>query len=188
MNQRISAQLIAACLAGDSKAERALYEALLPYLDRVARRYLRNPNYHKDVLQDSFIQLFRYLPNFQEEKGDLRSWATKITINVALKYNRKADPLNIRSLSEEVIANYSAPPARLEKLSDEDLIAILQRMPRAYYAVFNLALIEDYSHKEIGQLLNISEANSRKKLSRAKTWLRKRFAESSIMTIIPNAF
>lgn len=188
MQKEISAKTLEACIAGDPVAERAVYDSLLPYLERIARRYLRNPNYCQDVLQDAFLQLFRYLPSFQLEKGKLVSWATKITINVALKYNRKADPLKIRALSEEIVERYAAPPEKLEQLSDEGLLLLLRKMPNAYYTVFNLAVIEEYSHREIGQMLNITEVSSRKKLSRAKAWLRKRFETSAVMAVIPNAF
>ena len=139
------------------------------------------------MLQDAFVQLFRYLPKYQASKGDIKSWAAKITIHVALKYNSKADPLNLLAISEEMLDYYAAPPKELKKLSDENLIDLLKKMPRSYYTVFNLAVIEEYSHQEIAEMLQITEVNSRKKLSRAKAWLRKHFVVSSLVPFIPNA-
>ena len=178
--QMISQQTIIDCQAGIAAAERKLYDALLPYLRKVATRYLNDQSYLNDVLQDAFIQLFKYLRSFDSAKGSIESWSARITINVALRYNRKADPLRIRSLTHELIEQYTAPPTSVDHLTDRELLSLLRKMPSDYYTVFNLSVIEEYSHAEIASLMKITEANSRKKLSRAKNWLRKRFVTSSL--------
>lgn len=168
---RIDATLIEGCAAHERKAQQQLYQLLLPYLRAVARRYLRNDSYLLDALQESFVKIFSRIQHFDATKGTFRAWAVTIVVRTCLDFNRRimvayADAWDEADLLPRL------PAEALPHLTDEYLLSLLRKMPPDYEAVFNLFVIDEYSHEEISQLLNISEVLSRKRLSRAKSWLR----------------
>ena len=161
-------------------AQRQLYDALLPYLNAMCKRYLYDGNYLKDVLQETFINIFNYLDQFDIQKASFKTWSTKIAINACLKYNQK----NKNSQTEELRLELHEAPVGAEVmiyLSNEEMINWLKKMPVQYYEVFNLHVIDGYSHNEIGQLLSIEAALSRQRLSRARAWLKKRLQGSGVI-------
>jgi len=127
----------------------------------------------KDVLQISFVSIFRNLAQFDMEKSGFKTWATKIVINNCLKNNqghqkRSMEVLNIDFHSPQIT------PAIIDEIAYEDLLKWLKEMPSNYFEVFNLFVIDNFSHDEIAELLKIESALSRKRLSRARLWLKKR--------------
>lgn len=170
----IDRKLIQACIAQNHEAQKQLYKLLLPYLRAIANRYLRDTSYIKDVLQESFIKIFKSVDTYDFEKAPLQQWAAKITINSCFNYNKRVigvpkEEFNV-ALHEIAIS-----PSSISNYSNESLLFILKQMPEGYFEVFNLFIIDGYSHKEIAPILKISEALSRKRLSRAKLWLKKTF-------------
>lgn len=180
---KIETTLIEACKQeGNQLKKKELYYLLLPYLRAVGVRYLRNPNYIKDVLQEAFANIFRSINQFDQTKGVFHKWAVRITINSALKYNQRVSRSNQEQLDiEKHDIEFQTQP--IEQISDETLLRILKRMPLKNAEVFNLYIIDGYSHKEISEMLSISEMNSRKKLSRARGWLQENF-QSKFKVII----
>ena len=139
----------------------------------IGKRYLRNDAELKDVLQDSFVHIFKNLVQFDVQKSSFKTWATQITINNCLKYNAR----NHRTGTVELIVNLhdkSIEPNAIKTLTNDELVAWLKKMPFQYFEVFNLYIIDGYSHDEIAKMLGISSVLSRKRLSRAKEWLKKR--------------
>ncbi len=171
---RLSDKLLELCISQNREAQKQLYELLLPYLRAVANRYLRDSSYTKDVLQESFVKIFRSMSQYDPEKAPFKQWAVRITINNSLNYNKRVIGTPIEEL---VVSKHqgSVVPAVIEKWSTENMLLLLKQMPRDYFEVFNLSVIDGYSHAEIAELLNISEDLSRKRLSRGKTWLRNFF-------------
>lgn len=171
---QISPDIIKACQKGNPTQQKELYLILLPYLRAVCSRYIRNNDAIKDVLQEAFIFIFNNIHTFDANKGLFHKWATRITINATLNYNKKVFKL---TTDEFVLTVHDLPDleGNVSKLLDDELLQILKKMPRDFYDIFNLSVIECYSHKEIGELLNIRESLSRKRLSRAKDWLKKTF-------------
>ncbi len=169
----IDRDLISACKAQNRAAQKKLYLALLPYLRAVARRYLRDVSYEKDALQETFVKLFRSLEKYDPAKAPLKSWAARMTINTCLNYNERVIGLpaeeieNVPREGTEEVGTYT------EKITDETMLDALRAMPAGYAEIFNLFVIDEYNHREIAEMLQISEAVSRQKLSRAKNWLRK---------------
>jgi RNA polymerase sigma-70 factor (ECF subfamily) len=168
----ISPELIASCLANKRVAQRELYDRCLPYLGLVARRYLNDEAEIKDVLQDSFVQLFRKLQQFDETRASFKTWSTRVVINNCLKRNAKNERLETVELSPEAHAHAIAPEV-LTALDNKELTDWLKQMPAEYYEVFNLSVVEGYNHAEIANLLGIDAALSRQRLSRARKWLSK---------------
>ncbi|MFT6321565.1 MAG: RNA polymerase sigma-70 factor (ECF subfamily) [Granulosicoccus sp.] len=173
MSDQINLPLIALCLSKNGEAQRKLYNLLLPYLNVMCKRYLVNGAELKDVLQDTFIHIFKNLHQFDVQKASFKTWTTKIAINNCFKYNAK----NNRNSTEELIIDLhesKVNPTAYEKISNEEMLVWLKKMPRNYFDVFNMFVIDDFSHDEIAKLLDIDTALSRQRLSRARGWLKKR--------------
>ena len=170
---KISQQLIKSCQAQNRAAQKELYLALLPYLRAVISRYLRDNSYEKDVLQESFVKVFKSISKYDPNKAPLKNWAARIVINTCLNYNERIIGLPAEEFITEAHDTGNEEEVKLDKITDERMLNVLKEMPKGYFEVFNLFVIDEYSHKEIAKILNIAEAVSRKKLSRAKNWLRK---------------
>jgi RNA polymerase sigma factor (sigma-70 family) len=147
---------------------------LLPYLRAIAKRYLRNDTFWKDVLQESFVKIFKHISQYNYNKGTIQSWSAKIVINTCLNYNSRISQNSFEELS---LSDYqlAASTSVSQSLSDEELLIILKQMPESYFEVFNLYVIDGFDHQEIAQILGIDAALSRQRLTRAKNWLRNLF-------------
>ncbi|MCQ2177314.1 MAG: sigma-70 family RNA polymerase sigma factor [Bacteroidales bacterium] len=163
-------QLIDECKKGDRRAQKALYDALAPKMYAVCLRYVGNSELAEDILQDGFVTLFTKLGSYLGE-GSFEGWARKIFVNTALMSLRKNDVLK---QSEDVDAawNITAPdPSALDRISHSELLKLVSELPDGFRTVFNMFIIEGYSHKEIAASLGISEATSRSQLLRARALL-----------------
>lgn len=172
MKKGIDQQLISACIDNQRSAQRELYDRCLPYFGLVARRYLQEEAATKDVLQDSFIQLFQKLHQFDTTRASFKTWATRLVINNCLKCNAKNQRLATEELNTETHAPTISPEV-LTAFDNKELNDWLKTMPGEFYEVFNLSVVEGYSHTEIAKLLGIDAALSRQRLSRARKWLTK---------------
>lgn len=173
MKKEIDIKLIALCLSNNREAQRQLYDLLLPYLNVICKRYLFDSNLLKDVLQEIFISLFRHLDQFNIQKASFKTWSTQIAINACLKCNKKSQHSRTEELRID-LHEIAEGPKVVDDISNEELISWLKKMPFQYYEVFNLHVIDGYSHDEIGKLLSIEAALSRQRLSRARAWVKKR--------------
>lgn len=174
---QIDNDLLESCAAQNRGAQKQLYQLLLPYLRAVANRYLRDTSYVKDVLQESYVKIFKNIDKYDFNKAPVKQWAAKITINNCLNYNKRVIGI---PKEEFVIEKHqtSVTPAVLQNWSHENMLTVLKRMPEGYFEVFNLFAIDGYAHDEIAAMLGISEALSRKRLARARNWLKKTFHEN----------
>lgn len=175
---QITDDLIKSCRTQNRVAQKQLYELLLPYLRAVASRYLRDTSYTKDVLQESFVKIFKHLDRYDSQKAPLQKWAARIVVNDCLNYNKRVIGIpneEFDTTQHEIVCL----PQVMKDLSDEHLLLILKKMPNGYFEVFNLFVIDDYKHEEIAQMLDITPALSRKRLSRARNWLKKIFRDKS---------
>lgn len=138
----------------------------------VCLRYAKDKDEAKDILQDGFIKAFEKISQF-EGRGHFEGWLRKIMVNTALAEYRKKRYLNIESAfsldkDEESFEHIECDIAAAE------LLEIIKELPSQYKLVFNLFAIEGYSHKEISDLLGISEGTSKSNLSRARDILKKK--------------
>lgn len=163
-------EIVRLCAKGDERAQRAVYDLLSPKMYPVCLRYAGDRDSAMDILQDGFITLFGKIDSFRGD-GSFEGWARRIFVTTALMNLRKRDIFRnaeeLKSASGEV--NFS--PEIFDKLSAADLMKIIKSMPDGFRTVFNLYVIEGYSHQEIGEMLKISDSSSRSQLSRARTWL-----------------
>ena len=132
-------------------------------------RYLRDHQKAEDVLQETYIRVFKSIHKY-EETGTLPGWLTKIAVNCCLKELKRNKRLSFKE--EELNFEKSIElPDVYDKLSTEDLLAMLDTLPGSYRIIFNLNIIEGYSHQEIADILGIQASLSRTKLTRARKML-----------------
>jgi len=179
----INVNIIAGCKNKDQASQKALYSFLLPYLKPIASRYLRNNQFVLDVLQESFVRIFLDIDQYDSNKGDINSWATKIVINKSINYNNRIIGLHTFEIENDEIVEMPNDLSE-ENHDKESLLKILNKMPRGYFEVFNLYVIDGYDHQEIASILGISAELSRKKLSRARAWLKKGTFMKQVVVII----
>jgi len=161
--------IIKGCISGKPDAQEALYKKYSGKLFGISLRYTKDYSSAEDVLQDAFIKVFSNISSYRGT-GSFEGWIRRILINTALERFRKHFQLYpISEINESDSAfNYDNV---LNDISVKDLLALIQELPPAYRMVFNLYAIDGYSHKEIGDMLNISEGTSKSNLSRARKLL-----------------
>ncbi|MFZ4545029.1 MAG: RNA polymerase sigma factor [Saprospiraceae bacterium] len=163
-------QLIENCIRGNAAAQRILYEKYSSKLYAVCLRYARNSAEAQDMLQDSFIRIFRYLPQFGG-KGSLEGWMRKIVVNVALRMIQVA--FSRYELPVESLPEAGEDAEVLPQLHSQELLQLIQKLPDGYRVVFNMFAIEGFSHAEIAAELDINESTSRSQLTKARKLLQK---------------
>ncbi len=163
-------ELIKMCLRADRKAHKMFFDLYAGKLMTICRRYGRTTEEAEDMLQESFIRIFSNLSKFNSD-GSLEGWVRRITVNTSIKYlQKKSNRKKTESIEGVSVRQFS--PNKLDLLQAEDLMLIINKLPDGYRAVFNLYEIEGYSHKEVADLLKISESTSRSQLTKAKKMLR----------------
>ncbi len=167
-------ELIKGCLKGKEKCQFELVQRYSSKLLGISRRYAKDMSSAEDVLQEAFIKAFKYFKNFDAEKGKLEGWLVRITINTAIDYNRK---YGVNYDQGEYIINERTKlhtvPQAISNLRVEEIVRVIAKLPMGYQTVFNLFVIEQYSHAEIAEMLNIKEATSRSQLNKARKMLQK---------------
>jgi RNA polymerase sigma factor (sigma-70 family) len=155
------------CMSNDPKSQGELYKHFAPKMFGICLRYAKNQMEAEDVLQDGFIKVFRYLKDYRNE-GSLEGWIRKTMVNTAINfYKKKIKYLKDVSLDQTEPINTEEESA-IDKLSCDELLEMIRELPDGYRMVFNLNVIEGFTHKEIGGMLNISENTSKSQLSRAR--------------------
>ncbi len=160
-------QLAAACGQGERKAQRVLFEALSPKMMAVCLRYMGNREEAEDVLQEGFITLFTKLDSYQGA-GSFEGWARRIFVNTALMHLRRTDALGLSDDIEEARSFFTQEATPVQKMGYRDLMRMISALPADARTVFNMYVVEGYSHKEIAEELGCTEATSRSKLQRAR--------------------
>jgi RNA polymerase sigma factor (sigma-70 family) len=162
-------QLIIGCKKQNKQAQQTVYQLLAPKLYALSKRYLKNQEEREEVLADTFFIVFTKIDQLKELEA-FEAWAKRILVNQCLLYLRKKVNFN---LYIEDIATQSQPlTEECTDLETQDLLNLLEELPEGCKIVFNLFVIEGYSHKEIADALNISEGTSKSQLNVAKTKLK----------------
>jgi RNA polymerase sigma-70 factor (ECF subfamily) len=164
-------QLIKGCIDGDRKAQKALYDKYSRKMMGVCFRYVKDTEDARDVMQEGFIKLYTNLHKYSGD-GSFEGWVRKIFVNCALESLRHHDVL--RDAGDIDDAGYAEiPDEAVSDISSAELMAYVRALPNGFRTVFNLFAVEGYSHREIGDMLNISESTSRSQYARARKLLRK---------------
>lgn len=167
-------ELIEACIKGDREAQRSLYDIFSKKMYVVCLRYTKSQQEAEDVLQDSFIKVFKNLKGY---RGDSRLdyWIKRIVINTALNSQRKK--LYMYPMVDiDDVQNVVSHSKALTDFNLEELLKMIRELPSGCQTVFNLFAIEGYSHKEIAEMLGVSEGTSKSQFSRARKLLQEKIA------------
>lgn len=161
---------------GDRKAQKAIYDALADKMFAVCLRYMGDRQAAEDVLQDGFVSLYTKLGSFLGE-GSFEGWARRIFVNTALMSLRKRDVLKQSDDVEAAVDIAATTPSATSSIGYKELLKMIASLPPGLRTVFNMYVIEGYSHKEIGEALGIEEVTSRSQLQRARVMLQKKIKE-----------
>jgi RNA polymerase sigma factor (sigma-70 family) len=153
------------------RLKKLLMETFAPYLFAISKRYMRDDQEAKDVIQDAFVSIYGNIKDYKSEAGAFKSWIRRITVNAALQKLRKT--YRKREIMPETMHDdRTVVPEIYEKFNADDLMGVINKLPEMYREVFNLYVIEGYKHKEIAAMLNMQESSSRAVLARAKKQIR----------------
>lgn len=165
-------QLIKACKKGKRAAQTELYERTADYIMNICYRYCPDVDEVKDIFQETYLKVFEHIKQYDTERGELHSWMARIAINTALARQKRAGRITFVEDFQPTLHPISDEDV-IGDLSAEELQACVNRLPEGFRLVFNMYVVEGFSHKEIGQLLGITDATSRSQLSRARALLQK---------------
>lgn len=169
-NQNITeSDLIRGCMEGNRRMQEEMYRRFSPRMYAVCLRYAGNTEEAEDILQEGFIKIFKKLDSFRSE-GSFEGWVRRIFVNTAIEhFRRKRYLMPVTEKEENTIeGKYTSV---LDDLGAKDIMALVQELSPGYRTVFNMYVVEGYTHKEIADMLGISEGTSKSQLSRAKVIL-----------------
>jgi RNA polymerase sigma-70 factor (ECF subfamily) len=176
VDEALNTSVLAGCLKGDRKSQELLYQQFYSYGMSICLRYTATREEASEVLNDSFMKVFQHLGQYDANKPFL-GWFRRILINTAINYYKK-------HLKHHRVQDIdTAPPVPVTRdvishLSYQEIIGLVQQLTPTYRTVFNLYVIDGYSHEEIARMLHISEGASKSNLSRARANLRNMLKKS----------
>lgn len=164
-------KLISQAKQQDSKAQMELYKMFKSYWYTICLRYNKNNFDADDCLQNSLINIFSKLKQFDENRGNFKSWSAQIVVNDNLMFLRKKKQnYQIFDLEENLLIQEEVTEEK-SIISSENLTKIIQTLPDGYRTVFNLYVIDGFTHSEISEILDISIGTSKSQLSKARKLL-----------------
>lgn len=169
LNQQ-EADFIQAIINNERWAQKKLYEDNYTSMMSLCLRYANNHDDALDILHESFVKIFKNIHKYQAGTS-VHAWIRRIVINTSIDYYRKDQRRKSEDLDEAHYVSTDIPDA-VSAMSSEEILRALQLLPHSYRSVFNLHVIEGYSHKEIADMLNINESTCRSNLVKARTKLK----------------
>ncbi len=167
-------ELVEKCLVNDKSAQKLLYDTYSSQMMGLCMRYANSREEGEDILIEGFTKIFSNLQNFRFDCS-LGTWMRRILVNTAISHfrmhHKHHNTLPLENAESELRVTHELPS---DHIQEKELLALIQRMPETYRVIFNLAVIEGYSHQEIGAMLDIQESTSRSQLTRARNWLKER--------------
>lgn len=166
-------EIIVGCLQSEHICQRALVDAYSGLLYVICNRYLGDKYAAQDALQECWALIFRKLETYDKQKGKFESWASTLTIRHCLNILAKKR-VKLIELTDATVNGVAKDFQKqmISNLSADQLLDLVAMLPDKYRTVFNMSVIDGYSHKEIAEILNITELNSRARLTRAKKILK----------------
>lgn len=163
--------LVQGCVADDRNAQQQLYQLYADKMLAVCLRYVPDTEAAQDLLQEGFIKVFRHLPHFRLQ-GSLEGWIRRIFVNSCIGYLRKQT--RVKSISEMEEAGPEDENLNgFERLSLKEIQENIQNLSDGYRTVFNLYAVEGFNHREIANILDITEGTSKSQFARARQILQK---------------
>lgn len=157
------------CIEGDRQNQKKLYQLFFGYAMSICLRYASNNNEAQEVLNDGFLKVFTKLHTFSREKP-FKLWLRRIIINTSIDYYRKRNK-DIQSIEITAAQKVSQEAEVYSNLGEEEILKLVQKLPPSYRLVFNLYVMEGYTHEEISKELGIHIGTSKSNLSKARKYL-----------------
>jgi len=167
--------LIDGCRKNHRHAQQEIYNLIAPKMLGVCRRYINDKLEAEGVMMSGFLKVFDKIDQFTDT-GSFEAWIRKIMVNECLLYIRKNKNMYLEVDLENAVAepNYELASTNLDT---DELLLLIDKLPVGYKTVFNMFAIEGYSHKEISEMLDITESTSKSQLSRARKLLQKQLLD-----------
>jgi len=168
-------ELVKGCARNDKSCQRILYDRFAPLLFAVCLRYTGNRHDAEDILQDGLIKIFGSIRKFRGE-GSLEGWMKRIVINTALLHfrSRKRSVLEHHAEYDDDRSEAGFDAEILERITAGEITRVIAGLPEGYRTVFNLNVVDGYTHVEIAGMLNITESTSRSQLTKARAMIKAR--------------
>lgn len=163
--------VIEGCRRGDRKSQETLYRDYYKSMISICLWYTKSQEDAVEVLNNGFLKVFKNISRYDPAKGSVFTWIRKIIVNSCLDFVKENGRFEQH---HELTEAMDIPAQKVSSIKTAELLAMVRALPRATAAVFNLYVIEGYSHREIGELLAISEGTSKWHLSEAKRSLREK--------------
>jgi RNA polymerase sigma-70 factor (ECF subfamily) len=174
------AQLVKYCKDANTVAQKILYNKYVGPMMVLCLRYVVNGEDAKEVLMDSFFNFFKNIKSFTYQgEGSVKAWLKKIVINQCLMHLRKRKLIFIDIKETVQYENTESADNVFGYLNVKEIMAMIHALPDGYRTVFNLYFFEGMNHREIGEMLNISENTSKSQLHRARTILKEKIVQAS---------
>lgn len=174
-------EIIQGCINGNIQAQRILFETFAPKMMSVCLRYFSNRSEAEDALQDGFVLVFKNIGKFKFN-GSFEGWIRRIMVNAALKLLQQKK-VNFIEIDAPQATFIHSQPSVITELNAEDLMKMIDALPTGYRIVFNLFVIDGYSHDEIAKMLHISSGTSRSQLIKARRLLQKQIVEQQKLAV-----
>lgn len=171
-------ELVQACLKNDRAAQETLYRQHASKMFHICLSYTGDRDTAKDILQESFIKVFKSMGEYKPDKS-LEGWIRRIVTNTAIDFYRKQKRLRYFEESYDRTENVSMPANQYVKMNTDNVLQQVKRLPEGARLVFHMFAVEGYSHKEIAGKLNISEGTSKSQFNRARTLLQEWLSPSA---------
>ncbi len=166
-------QFITRLINNDKAAQKRFYQYFSSKMYGVCLRFAKDVDDANDMMQEGFIRVFSHIGDFRGE-GSLEGWIRRTMVNTAINFYKRKIRKG-KTVSIDVVAERSDSSVYIiEKMSVDELMVLIRELPTGYRTVFNLNVIEGYTHREIGKMLSISENTSKSQLSRARIALQKK--------------
>lgn len=172
-------EIVHRCIDGDKGAQREVFDEIAGKMMSLCMRYAPDRDTAQDMLQDGFVNLFAKMHTYRGD-GSFEGWARKIFATTCLMNLRRKDALKMsEDLQTAAVPLEDGSPSPVQKMAYDEIMRLIGCMPEGYRLVFNLFVVEGFTHKEIAAMLGITEVTSRSQLNRARMWLQKKMKDEN---------
>ena len=164
--------MLEGCIKNDRKAQELLYKQFYGSMIGLCMRYTRNEEDAMEVLHNGFLKVYKHLGTYDTAKASLYTWIKTIMVNSAIDFIRARQKFKNQVELKDTHEAGSIDNEAIHRMGSTELLKLIQKLPLATQTVFNLYIIEGYNHREIGNILGISDGTSKWHLSEARRQLK----------------
>ena len=168
----IDKNVLEGCLKNDRKAQELLYKQFYGAMIAICMRYTRHEEDALEVLHNGYMKVFKHLSSYDASKASLYTWIKTIMVNSAIDFIRARQKFKNQVELKDTHEAGSIDNEAIQRMGSSELLKLIQKLPMATQTVFNLYVIEGYNHREIGDILGISDGTSKWHLSEARRLLK----------------